>query len=116
MTSAVRTLQRLVWYWQHKKKEAAKREAAGEEPEPDAEFDGGFKVPGDVFSRLFDYQKTGWTSPHPCQARRDKHTFHQRFLSILCIRLIQNDKIPCCAAMDSMSPVPAMPCGYGVQA
>ena len=53
-------LQRVHWYWQHKKKEAAKREAAGEEPEPDAEFDGGFKVPGDIFSRLFDYQKTGW--------------------------------------------------------
>lgn len=34
-------------------------EAAGEEPPPDAEFDGGFKVPGTIFNRLFDYQKTG---------------------------------------------------------
>jgi hypothetical protein len=22
-------------------------------------FDGGFKVPGDIYNRLFDYQKTG---------------------------------------------------------
>ncbi|KAL9529993.1 DNA repair protein [Sphaerulina musiva] len=26
---------------------------------PDAEFDGGFRVPGDVYPSLFDYQKTG---------------------------------------------------------
>jgi len=27
--------------------------------EPDAEFDGGFKIPGDIYPALFDYQKTG---------------------------------------------------------
>lgn len=33
-------------------------EGAKEEPFA-AEFDGGYKVPGEIFSRLFDYQKTG---------------------------------------------------------
>jgi DNA excision repair protein ERCC-6 len=27
--------------------------------EPDTEFDGGFRIPGDIFPALFDYQKTG---------------------------------------------------------
>jgi len=27
--------------------------------EPDTEFDGGFKIPGDIYPALFDYQKTG---------------------------------------------------------
>jgi DNA excision repair protein ERCC-6 len=27
--------------------------------EPDTEFDGGFRVPGDIYPALFDYQKTG---------------------------------------------------------
>ncbi len=26
---------------------------------PDAEFEGGFRIPGDIYSSLFDYQKTG---------------------------------------------------------
>ncbi|ORY14273.1 DNA repair and recombination protein RAD26 [Clohesyomyces aquaticus] len=32
--------------------------------EPDAEFSGGFRIPGDIFPALFDYQKTGveWLS------------------------------------------------------
>lgn len=29
----------------------------------DVEFDGGFRVPGDIYHRLFDYQKTGMA---PC--------------------------------------------------
>ena len=39
--------------------EAAEREAAQEAAEEDAVFDGGFRVPGGIFTRLFDYQKTG---------------------------------------------------------
>ena len=38
---------------------AAMAEEASVASEEDAAFDGGFKVPGSIFSRLFDYQKTG---------------------------------------------------------
>ena len=33
----------------------------GEDPDTmrDVEFDGGFKIPGTIYNRLFDYQKTG---------------------------------------------------------
>ena len=30
-----------------------------EEDAEDIEFDGGFRIPADIYSRLFDYQKTG---------------------------------------------------------
>lgn len=26
---------------------------------PDVVFDGGYRIPGDIYERLFDYQKTG---------------------------------------------------------
>jgi DNA excision repair protein ERCC-6 len=45
--------------------EAAAEEEVEEEcfqphpTEPDTEFDGGFRIPGDIFPALFDYQKTG---------------------------------------------------------
>ena len=59
---------------------AAMAEEAGMSHEEDAVFDGGFKVPGSIFGRLFDYQKTGvpclthglysalssWESLSPC--------------------------------------------------
>ncbi|KAL7276337.1 DNA repair protein rhp26 [Rhizina undulata] len=37
--------------------------------EPDAEFTGGFKIPGDIFPSLFDYQKSGvqWLWELHCQ-------------------------------------------------
>ena len=33
----------------------------GEDPDTtrDVEFDGGFKIPGTIYNRLFDYQQTG---------------------------------------------------------
>lgn len=52
-------MQRLHSHYVQQRKDKAKLQAAGEELPPDAEFDGGFKVPGNIFSRLFDYQKTG---------------------------------------------------------
>lgn len=41
---------------------AAMAEDDGMSHEEDAVFDGGFKVPGSIFGRLFDYQKTGVAS------------------------------------------------------
>lgn len=52
-------LQRLHTYWIAHRKTQARLRAEGSEPPQDAEFDGGFKVPGSIFSRLFDYQRTG---------------------------------------------------------
>jgi DNA excision repair protein ERCC-6 len=50
----------------NKKGDAAEEEEEDEDEcykphptEPDTEFDGGFKIPGDIYPALFDYQKTG---------------------------------------------------------
>lgn len=48
------SLQRLQAYKQNQHKEAG-----GSDDDPPAEFDGGLKVPARIFSKLFDYQKTG---------------------------------------------------------
>ena len=53
-------MQRLHSYWMQRRKLKVKMEESGEEMPLDAEFDGGLKVPGNIFARLFDYQKTGW--------------------------------------------------------
>ena len=37
--------------------EAADAATGGELP--DVVFDGGYRIPGDIYARLFDYQKTG---------------------------------------------------------
>ena len=53
---------------------AAMAEEASISSEEDAAFDGGFKVPGSIFSRLFDYQKTGELSGKaaaPADGQRD---------------------------------------------
>jgi hypothetical protein len=55
--------QRLHTYFQQRKRDAVKLEEGTDEEPSAAEFDGGYKVPGEVFSRLFDYQKTGQYSP-----------------------------------------------------
>lgn len=33
---------------------------------PDVVFDGGYRIPGDIYARLFDYQKTGAAGRAPC--------------------------------------------------
>lgn len=38
--------------------EAGEGEEDVEKP-PDVVFEGGFRIPGDLYGRLFDYQKTG---------------------------------------------------------
>jgi hypothetical protein len=39
---------------------------AAADQEGDAVFEGGFRVPGNVYDRLFDYQKTGALSFRTC--------------------------------------------------
>lgn len=39
--------------------EESREGVAADDQEGDAVFDGGFRVPGNVYDRLFDYQKTG---------------------------------------------------------
>ena len=36
---------------------------------PDVVFDGGYRIPGDIYARLFDYQKTGAAGRAPCLPR-----------------------------------------------
>ena len=52
-------LQRLHTYFQQKKRDAVKLEEGADGEPVAAEFDGSYKVPGEIFNRLFDYQRTG---------------------------------------------------------
>ena len=46
--------------------------AAGDDVLAEVSFDGGFRVPGRIYNRLFDYQKTGKTHCLPLMPMHDK--------------------------------------------
>ena len=55
----------------HAYQQGRQRDMGNEAEAPPAEFDGGLKIPAHIFSKLFDYQKTGapFVYPSPLQSK-----------------------------------------------